>query len=51
MKRKYEKGTEKIKREPPAFQFGGEVNLVPCEVGSIVTTFALLIPSRSNQIA
>ena len=28
MKRKYEKGTEKIRREPPVFEFGGKVNLV-----------------------
>ena len=30
MKRKYKKGTEKIRREPPVFEFGGG----PCEVGS-----------------
>ena len=28
MKKKLEKGTEKIRREPPIFEFGGEVTLV-----------------------
>ena len=28
MKRKLEKGTEKIRREPPVFELGGEVTLV-----------------------
>ena len=27
MKRKYEKDTEKIRREPPVVEFGGEVTL------------------------
>ena len=28
MKKKYEKGTEKIRREPPVFEFGGEMTFV-----------------------
>ena len=28
MKRKQEKGTKKIRRKPPVFEFGGEVTLV-----------------------
>ena len=28
MRRKYEKDTEKIRREPPVVEFGGEVTLV-----------------------
>ena len=28
MKRKSEKGTEKIRREPPVVEFGGQVTLV-----------------------
>ena len=33
MKRKYEKGTEKIRWEPPVFEFEGEVTL-NCGVGN-----------------
>ena len=37
MKRKLEKGTEKIKREPSVFEFGGEVT---CQVGERAINYA-----------
>ena len=38
MKRKYEKGTDMTRREPPVFEFEGEVTLVRLALTSSVET-------------
>ena len=44
MNRKKEKGTEKMRREPPVFEFGGEVTVV-----RLALTRVSQFPNRSRM--
>ena len=49
MKKKYDKSTEKIRREPPVFEFGGEVTLVRLDLSRVSSLCLGLRPKKLYQ--
>ena len=50
MKRKYEKGAEKIRRKPPVFELGGEVTLVRLALTRVVYLMIVCLFFMSGEL-